>query len=93
MGKSFPYAAHEMLLSRAFDPLHYKTVFPDRWAAFLRAHWNGDVLAIAVFFDVTTRTAENWLNGHGRATGDKVALAALAEPDSFATHFRPERAA
>lgn len=87
--KEFPHAAHASALAqgdvpgaRRADPYAYRRVFPDRWAAFLRSNFRNSV-EVAAFFDVTHRTAENWMNGTGRATGDKVALAALSFPQTF----------
>lgn len=87
--KEFPHEAHDAVLGRGdvpgarrADPYAYRRVFPDRWAAFLRSNFRNSV-EVAAFFDVTHRTAENWMNGTGRATGDKVALAALSFPQAF----------
>ena len=39
---------------------------PDEWAAFLRAHFNGNVQMIRSFFDCDEKTARDWLHGkHG----------------------------
>ena len=93
--KDFPHAAHSALLGRRFDMDRYRAVFPERFAEMLRDHpqFGGDPARIALFFDVTPRTAENWLAGHGRATGDRVALIAAWDPEGFAGRFGPELAA
>lgn len=39
---------------------------PDEWAAFLRAHFNGNVRLIRAFFGCDEKTARDWLSGkHG----------------------------
>lgn len=78
---------------RPFDMDRYRLVFPELWADFLRLHFRGDPLYVATFFGVTTRTAENWLEGKGRATGDRVAIIAAMDPAGFAAAFAPDRAA
>ncbi len=82
--KDFPHQAHADVLGRGrpFDPHAYRRAFPDRFAAFLRANFQS-VEHAAVFFNVTYRTAENWYEGNTRATGDKVAMAAMSFPQSF----------
>ena len=50
---------------RPFDMHGYRRRFPDLWAGFLRAHFNGNANLIAAMFSVTERTAQNWLNGVG----------------------------
>lgn len=80
----FPHAQHQELLSRgrAFDPHRYRVMFPERWMAFLRAH-HRSIEEVAVFYDVTSRTATYWWEGTHRPSGDKVALAATAHPAGF----------
>lgn len=71
---------------RPVDPYRFKTVFPDQWSAFLRAHHRRPE-EVAVFYGVTFRTAENWWHGVTAGSGASVAQAALAHPDAFAAHF------
>lgn len=81
----FPTAAHEAILSRgvAFDAHRFRAVFPDRWGAFLRAHFRS-ATEVQFFFDVSERTAYGWWAGSGgRPTGDAVALAVVAFPAAF----------
>lgn len=66
------------------DPYRMRADFPELWARYLRETCGGRPALIAVQFDVTEETARNWLAGKGRATGDKVALAALDDPARFA---------
>ena len=47
---------------RPFDLHHYRTIFPDRWSTFLRAHFRDHVHA-AYVFGVSERTARNWFEG------------------------------
>lgn len=51
-----------LLMGRPFDPLAYRRCFPDRWPAFLRAHFRSHV-EVAVFFSVGDRTARDWWEG------------------------------
>jgi hypothetical protein len=39
-----------------------RTVFPDRWAAFLKAHFR-DSVSVAFFFSVNEKTARLWMEG------------------------------
>ena len=50
------------LSGRPINLRHYRAVFPDRWAAFLKAHF-GNSVTVAFFFDVDEKTARNWLEG------------------------------
>jgi hypothetical protein len=68
-----------VLDGRAFDPLRYRAVFPERWQAFLHAHFRS-TLEVALFFDVTERAAGKWWNGTGGPQGDKVVLAMVEFP-------------
>lgn len=47
---------------RPINLRHYKAVLPDRWAAFLKAHFRNSV-TVAFFFDVDEKTARNWMEG------------------------------
>lgn len=71
---------------RPVDPYRFKALFPDQWAAFLRAHHRRPE-EVAVFYGVTFKTAENWWHGVTAGTGASVAQAALAHPEAFAAHF------
>lgn len=75
--------------NNVFEPHRFRAVFPDRWTSFLRAH-HRSVEEVAVFYGVTFQTAWNWWQGSNRPSGDKVALAAITHPDSFARHMSPE---
>lgn len=68
---------------KVFDPFRYRTEFPELWSAYLRAHFR-NIENVAVAFDVTFQTACNWWNGTHRPSGDKVALAAIRDPEGFA---------
>jgi len=78
--------SHPKVFGKPFDAHRYRVVFPDLWAEFLRRNFRNSV-DVAYHFDVTDQTAENWLNGISRPTGDKVALAAMAAPVEFARHM------
>lgn len=45
-----------------FDLHHYRVMFPDRWAAFLKAHFRDHIHA-AFVLGVSERTARNWFEG------------------------------
>ena len=47
---------------RPFDLHRYRVVFPDRWSAFLRAHFRDHIHA-AFMFGVSERCARNWWEG------------------------------
>lgn len=71
---------------KPIDPYAFRRCFPDRWSAYLRAHFRSS-LEVALFFDVTERTAANWLEGSNRPSGDKVAIAAMMHPAGFKEHL------
>ena len=47
---------------RPFDMHGLRRSFPDLWAEFLKANFR-DARHVAFMFDVTERTAQNWLHG------------------------------
>jgi hypothetical protein len=59
--------------------------FPDRWQAFLRAHFR-NAFEVAVFFSVTPKAAEKWWEGIGGPQGSKLAYA-LEEIEGAAAHL------
>jgi len=63
--------------SRPFDMHRYRTVFPGRWAGFLKAHFP-DVITVAWAFSVDEKTARHWWNGTNAPSG-AIAVAACAE--------------
>lgn len=67
----------------AVDPYRMKREFPGRWAAYLRATFRNPE-AVAAAFDVRFQTACNWWAGTNAASGDKVAVVALRDPEGFA---------
>lgn len=75
--------------TKVFDPYRYRAEFPDLWAGYLRAHFRSPE-AVAAAFDVRFQTALNWWQGAHRPSGDKVALAALADPAGFAAAMTPK---
>lgn len=70
---------------RQADPLAYYAGFPDRWQAFLRAHFR-TAFDVAVFFSVTPKAAEKWWDGIGGPHGSKLAYA-LEEIEGAAAHL------
>jgi hypothetical protein len=75
---------------RPIDLVGYRRAFPDQWAAFLRAQFGYRPLLVAVFFDVTERTAFNWLNGAGGVpAGHFTTAAAAVFPRAYAETCGP----
>lgn len=68
---------------KVFDPYRLRHEFPDLWSAYLRGTFRNPE-AVSVAFGVTFQTACNWWNATHRPSGDKVALAALRDPEGFA---------
>lgn len=60
-----------------------RDVVRDQWALFVGVTC-GTSEAVAVAFDVTFQTAENWRAGFSTPTGDKVLLGAVLFPQAFA---------
>lgn len=73
------------------DLHRFKTVFPDRWAAFLKAHWRNSV-DVAHFFDVDEKTARNWMEGVSAPRGALVAWVFDAMPAAAAAYLFHEAA-
>ena len=68
---------------RAVDLHRYRALFPQRWSAFLRAHFRDPVHA-AYFFNVDEKTARNWFEGVTGPQGWAVARAIAAVPTARA---------
>lgn len=62
------------------DLHRYRTVFPDRWAALLRDHYNGDLRRIMFNLDCSERCARDWLAGKTGPSGPAAILAASRIP-------------
>ena len=82
--QKFPYSEHAQILHRGvpFDPDRFRALFPDRWRAFLHAH-HRSIKEVAAFYNVTDKAARKWWDGVGGPQGDKVALAAMTNPEGF----------
>lgn len=65
-----------------FDPWRFRAAFPDRWQAFLRAHYRSPE-HVAVAFGVTERAARGWWEGTGGPQGDKVVVAVMRHGGAF----------
>lgn len=65
-----------------FDMHRFRTVFPDRWAALLKAHFR-DIRHISFFFDVSERTARDWLNGVSAPAGPFAVVACARIPGAI----------
>lgn len=83
-GKRAGIWSEHLAAGRAFDPHALRRAFPDRWMAFLHAHFRS-TLEVALFFDVNERTARKWWEGVGGCQGAPVAMAAAAHPEGFRT--------
>ena len=71
-----------------FDPHAFRRVFPERWAAFLRAH-HRDPVEVAYIYGVTERAARDWWDGVTGPRGSVVAQAQAQRPEAFAAIFWP----
>lgn len=60
--------------SRPCDPRRYRALYPDRWFAFLRAHFR-DAVEVSYFFGVDPKTGKDWWQGISRSQGWAVAYA------------------
>jgi len=58
----------DLLRGRPCDPRRFRAVYPDRWMAFIRAHFASPV-HVAVFFDVDEKTARLWWEGTNAPQG------------------------
>lgn len=45
-----------------FDMHRYRTLFPDKWSAFLRSHFRS-AYQVGLFFDVDSKTSRDWWHG------------------------------
>ena len=73
------HTAIEPATSRGTFPadLHrMRVVMPDRWAAFLKSHFGGDLRLVTFFFNVSERQARDWLEGKNSPRAE-VALYAV----------------
>ena len=56
------------------DPRRFRALYPDRWHAFLHAHFR-DHLQVAYFFGVSERTGRDWWEGKTGSQGWATAYA------------------
>jgi len=76
----------ETSFARRFDLHAFQRMFPDHAAQYFRGTGlNAEEIGAA--YGVTSRTAQNWLDGIVAPRGDKVAIIALRDPVGFAKHF------
>lgn len=76
-----------LLSGRPCDPRAFQRVYPDRWAAFLRANFR-NALEVAVFFSVDEKTARQWIEGVTAPRGWAASFAVLAIPSAQAFLLR-----
>lgn len=62
------------------DLHRFRTVFPDRWAGLLKAHFNSDVRRIMFSFDVSERCVRDWLSGKTGPNAPAAIIAAATIP-------------
>lgn len=62
----------------------FYAAFPDHWAAFIDAFFDGDVIEAARAFRTSHRGAEKWAQGIGGARADKLAWAMVSIPGAAA---------
>jgi hypothetical protein len=65
----------------AMDPYRIHHEFPDRWSAYIRAHFRCISQVIAAF-GVSERTARKWWDGSNGANGGNVAVAVALHPET-----------
>lgn len=63
------------------DPYREHAQFPDRWRAYLHAHFRGPD-QVAAAFGVTERAARKWWQGIGGCKGAAVVVAVQLHPDT-----------
>lgn len=81
---ALPAASHDLpdlLRGRPCDPRMFRALYPTKWAAFLRAHFENPT-HVAAFFDVDHHCARNWYEGKTGPQGWAVNFALRAVPDA-----------
>lgn len=73
--------------ARPFDADRFRSVYPDRWQAFLKAHFRS-IEEVAVFFGVTDEAARKWWHGVGGPRGAQVSIAFTVFPAGAARFLR-----
>ena len=63
----------------ALDPHRIHRQFPERWSAYIKAHYRS-LSEISEAFDVSEKTARNWWTGRTGANGGHVAIAVDRHP-------------
>ena len=64
---------------RVDDVIAFYAEFPDRWRAFLHAHFR-DYRHVSAFFGVTEKAAQKWWDGIGGVNAGKMAYACATIP-------------
>ncbi len=87
-------AAHLAAIARrkareAVDPETCYAGFPDRWRAWLHAHYRS-ARHVAQAFSVSERAAQKWWDGVGGVNGGKVAYAVRTQPGAAQYLFAAE---
>jgi hypothetical protein len=67
--------------SPALDPFRIHAEFPERWSAYIRAHFR-NVSQVIAAFDVSERTARKWWEAETGANGGNVAVACRMHPET-----------
>lgn len=76
-----------LLRGRPFDPYAMKRVLPQEWGAFCQRQFRSSS-EVAIFFDVSARTAEYWWHGNHTGGAVHMALVAMTFPDQFREMIR-----
>lgn len=69
----------------SLDAYRINREFPDRWQAYLRAHF-GSIAEAALAFGVTERAARRWWDGAG-TRGAYVVIALRTHPETAAAYL------
>lgn len=73
----------DLLRGRPCDPRQFRAQYPQRWQAFLRAHFMSTV-HVAAFFDTDEKTARLWWEGVNAPQGWAVDFAIQSIPSAQA---------
>ncbi len=77
----------DIFQGRPIDLHRFRAVFPDRWSAFIRAHFQSTA-HVAYFFGVDDKCARNWWNGTSGPSGAFVAAVCAQYPQAAAILWR-----
>ncbi|MCB1343354.1 MAG: hypothetical protein KDK24_20270 [Pseudooceanicola sp.] len=64
------------------DPYAEHAEFPERWRAYLMAHYGYDPARVAADFQVSPRAARKWLEGETGCKGGALIIALRRHPET-----------